>query len=194
MVFVQLALSALALQSSPLQSSQVSARRGFIAQTASAVVATAFVGVAPSQAGWVTNLGFGDAAPAATEIDAAVRDSSAVQADLKKVQQFAAMAKELNAKIRADPQADVKDLVSAFNRAEVRTALNSVNSIFSEDFQKNSDRIVRNIIQDLSEIDSVVGLKDGVARSKKKIISVERFCSKLDKDLNEFLTYANGGK
>ena len=193
MVFVLVVTSALALQS-PLRSSQVSARRGFIAQTASAVAATAFVGVAPSQAGWVTNLGFGDAAPAATEIDAAVRDSSAVQADLKKVQQYATMAKELNAKFLADPQADIKPLVNAFNRAELRTALNSVNSIFSEDFQKNSDRIVRNIIQDLSEMDSVVGLKDGVARSRKKIVSVERFCSKLEKDLNEFLSYANGGK
>jgi hypothetical protein len=192
MVFVQLALSALALQSSPLQSSQVSARRGFIAQAATAVAATAFVGVAPSQAGYLTNLGFGDASPAATEIDTAVRDSSAVQADLAKVQKYAAMAKELNAKVLSDPQADVKALVSAFNRAELRTSLNSVNSIFSEDFQKNSDRIVRNIIQDLSEIDSVVGLKPGVERSRKKIISVERFCSKLEKDLNEFLLYANG--
>ena len=74
-MLVQLALSALALQS-PV--SQVSARRGFLAQTASAVAVSAFVGVAPSQAGWITNLGFGDAPPSASEIDSAVLGTGAV--------------------------------------------------------------------------------------------------------------------
>lgn len=172
-----------------LQGSQVSARRGFVAQTAGAIAASAFVGVAPSQAGYLTNLGFGDSAPAAGDIDKELLASSDVQADLNKLKKYAETAKELSAKFVASPQSDIKPIVNSFNRAELRTSLNAVGKVFSEDFQKQSDRLVRNVIQDLSELDSLVALKEGVTRSPKKIKSIERFTSKLDKDLAEFLSY-----
>jgi hypothetical protein len=189
-MLVALVIAATSLLQPPSQTSQVTARRGFLAQTATAVATSAFVGVAPSHAGYLLNLGFGDSAPAATEIDKEVLGSGAVQADLKKIQQYAAKAKELSAKFTAEPQSDIKPLVSAFNRAEIRTSMNSVNTIFSEDFQKQSDRLVRNVIQDLSELDSIVPIKEGTQRSPKKITAIARFVSKLDKDLAEFLAFA----
>ncbi|KAG8459560.1 hypothetical protein KFE25_000916 [Diacronema lutheri] len=186
---IALALAAVGLVQPPVAGSQVTARRGFVMQTATAVAASAFVAVSPSRAGYVTNLGFGDAMPGKGDVDKDVLGSSGVQADLTKLAKYAALAKELAAKFAAEPQSDIKPIVASFNRAELRTALNSVGTVFSEDFQKQSDRLVRNVIQDLSELDSLVSLKEGTTRSPKKITSIARFTSKLDKDLTEFLSY-----
>ncbi|KAJ1619784.1 hypothetical protein T492DRAFT_1082861 [Pavlovales sp. CCMP2436] len=184
-----LVISASALVQGPVLS-QVTARRGFVAQAVAGVAASAFVGVAPSRAGYLTNLGFGDAAPSAAEIDKEVLASGAVQTDLKKIAKYAAMATALNVEFTANGQADIKPAVAAFNRAELRTSMNTVNAIFSEEYQKQSDRIIRNVIQDLSELDSLITLKGDGVRTAKKIKSIARFVSKLDTDLNLFIASA----
>lgn len=188
-MFAAISLTALALVQPHLQGSQVSARRGFVAQTAGAIAATAFVGVAPSQAGYLSNLGFGDAAPAAGDVDKEILGSKDVQRDLAILVKYSKVAKDLAAQFEAEPQSDIKPIVASFNRAEIRTAMNSVGTVFSEDFQKQSDRLVRNVIQDLSELDSLDAIKEGATRSPKKIKSVARFTVKLDKDLAEFLSF-----
>lgn len=189
--FARLAVVALLAATCPASAKQsaLSARRGFLTSAATALCTSAFIDVAPCQAGYVTNLGFGEASQEDAEVDRSALTSGAVQADLKKVQSYAELASKLNAKYQANPQVDIKDELRAFDRADLRTALNSVNNIFGEDFQKQTDRMVRNIIQDLSELDSLAPIKEGSLRSKKKIVAVDRFIVKLDKDLQEFLKF-----
>lgn len=165
----------------------LTARRGFVTQTAGALAASAFVGVSPSSAGYVTSLGFSGSDGASADVDKEVL--AKVSGDVSKVVEYGNKAKALLAKYEKDPKADISADLRGFNVADIRSSMNSVNTAFGEDFQKQSDRMVRNVVQDVAELEILSAVKDGATRSDKKAKSVDRFVVKLDKDLSEFISF-----
>merc|ERR1711988_1913233 len=77
---------------------------------------------------------------------------------------------EMEKQLTANPQLDLGPAIRkyfAFN--EIRTALNTVNEALDEETQRGTDRLIRNTIQDVTELESANKLKAGVVRSERKI-------------------------
>ena len=62
-----------------------------------------------------------------------------------------------------------KRIKSELSISAVRTSLNKYNEGFSEDTQRGTDRLIRVVIQDISELGKDVPLKSGKARSETKV-------------------------
>ena len=54
----------------------------------------------------------------------------------------------------------------------VRNSLNKYNSMFAEDTQRGTDRLIRNLVQDLTELDRETLVKAGKSRSEAKTSAV----------------------
>mmetsp|Transcript_55739 Transcript_55739/g.126652 ORF Transcript_55739/g.126652 Transcript_55739/m.126652 type:complete len:99 (+) Transcript_55739:631-927(+) len=72
---------------------------------------------------------------------------------------------------------------------KIRTAFNSVNEALDEDTQRGTDRLVRNIIQDITELESANKLKAGIVRSERKIGIMKGKLEKLDCAITDFLKF-----
>merc|ERR1711966_29937 len=119
-------------------------------------------------------------AVAAPKIQEAIADLKEVRGSLDSL--FATFKKDKNAKL--------SEGVSEFEITEIRDSLNAITfAAFDEDTQILTDRLSRNIIQDLVELETAVKLKDGVDRSPKRVASTQkRFTSAID-NLDKFLAY-----
>merc|ERR1719253_1156570 len=79
-------------------------------------------------------------------------DVGAVSGDLTKVKGWAETARKFAAAVEASPQADVgADIKKAFPLGKMRLSLNTVASVFDEDTQRGTDRLIRNVLQDVAE-------------------------------------------
>ena len=56
----------------------------------------------------------------------------------------------------------------------VRNSLNKYNSAFSEDTQRGTDRLIRNLVQDLAELDRETLVKAGRPRSEAKVTAINK--------------------
>merc|ERR1712146_271214 len=56
----------------------------------------------------------------------------------------------------------------------VRNSLNKYNSAFSEDTQRGTDRLIRNLVQDLAELDRETLVKAGRLRSEAKVAAINK--------------------
>ena len=65
------------------------------------------------------------------------------------------------------------DLVSRIEKdlkiGPIRTSLNKFNSAFSDETQRGTDRLIRVIIQDISELEKDAPIKAGKVRSEIKV-------------------------
>ena len=56
----------------------------------------------------------------------------------------------------------------------VRNSLNKYNSMFAEDTQRGTDRLIRNLVQDITELDRETLVKAGKPRSEAKTNAVSK--------------------
>jgi len=71
-----------------------------------------------------------------------------------------------------------------------RVSLQVVTTVFDDTTQGTTDRVIRAILYDLTELETASRLKKGeTERTPKKIANVNKWFGKLDKDFDDLLAY-----
>lgn len=128
--------------------------------------------------------------PADIAKDVEALNSASVKGAIQKLASYRDAATALRKDFKADPQLAVGAKARAlFTISDLRNVLNEVDSIFDEDSQKETDRVVRRIIQDVEELETSAAVRPGTPRSPKKVDRVERWFEKLDSDFERLLSF-----
>jgi hypothetical protein len=113
-----------------------------------------------------------------------------VKASIKDLQDNRDKLAALYAAFLADPNLNFSgDIQKNYNIVKIRTDLNNITDVFDEDTQIKTDRLVRNIIQGFVELESASKLKEGAARTTKRITATTKWFKQTESDLASFLSY-----
>jgi len=117
--------------------------------------------------------------------------SADVKANLAAIQGTKDKLVQLYDTFKKDNNAQLSDSVKAsFNLVKLRDEFNKITfAVFDEDTQIKTDRIVRNSIQSLVELEQAVKLKEGVARSPKRVAATDKWFRQCISELDSFLGY-----
>jgi len=130
--------------------------------------------------------------PDAAAVDRDVLKTAKVQDALKSTKFFLSVVQEMQKQLKANPQIDLGPaIIKYFNVNELRTALNTVNEALDEETQRGTDRLIRNSIQDITELEASNKLKEGKSRSERKVSIMTGKLEKLDKAFTDFLAFFN---
>jgi len=92
--------------------------------------------------------------------------------------------------VRGDDQVDLGPLVRKYLEAsQLRDDLNTVNSIFDEDTQRGTDRLIRGILQDVTELELANKQKAGVKRSDRRLATINAKLAKLGCAFKDYLKF-----
>ena len=182
---------------SALFSSSQTTRSDFIAQAAAVLVSGSAALLSqpqPAQAAKYGSLGAGSPGvldPATAEIDVAILGSSKVQDALKKIRGYKNAVNGMQSALEANSQSNVKSvIVKELDFAALRESLNTVNSAFDEETQRGTDRLIRVILQDITELEVANNQKDGIERSPRRVETMQGKLFKLDKAFDDYLAFA----
>lgn len=129
--------------------------------------------------------------PTDAEVDKDVLNSSAVQGALEKVKGYQSTVQKMKAGLDSDPQINLRPIIlKELDFAALRDSLNVLNSAFEEDTQRGTDRLIRVILQDITELESANAVKDGAARSSRRLEIMQGKLAKLDKAFGDYLAFA----
>merc|ERR1712127_330089 len=166
----------------------------FLQQSATAAVAA--LTLLPGQANAAKYGGFGAGSPEVIDpkdaiIDEDVLKTDAVQNALSAVRGYKQSVADMKGALGSDSQTDIgpkirKDL----DFSNIRTNLNAINAALDEDTQRGTDRIVRAILQDITELEVTQKQKPGVARSETRLGNVCKKLDKLEKSFDDYLAFA----
>ena len=128
--------------------------------------------------------------PKDADVDMDILASAEVQKALSAIKGYASAIEEMKATLKADSQADIGAAVSKnLERSQLRTDLNTFNTAFDEDTQRGTDRIIRIIVQDISELEISNKQKPGVPRSQIRLDNLNGKLNKLSKAFGELLAF-----
>jgi len=129
--------------------------------------------------------------PKDADVDAEILGGSTAQNALKAVRSYQAAVKSMLEALEKNPQTDIGGYVrKEFDFVKVRTELNAINVAFDEDTQRGTDRIIRNILQDITEVETANKQKDGIERSDRRLDILKGKLAKLDQAFSDFLAFA----
>lgn len=124
-------------------------------------------------------------------VDEDVLKSGPVQDALNKVKGYRDLAAELLSTLEKDAQADLGPIIrKKLDFVEVRQALNTLNGAYDEDTQRGTDRLIRLVMQDITELETANRQKDGVARSDRRLGIMKGKLDKLSQSFDEFLAFS----
>ncbi len=175
----------------------VASRYEFLQQSTTAIVASASLAIAPGRANAAKYGGFGSGSPEVVDpkdaiIDADALKSDSVQKGLAAVRGYKQSVVDMRKSLVADNQADIGPKIRKdFDFSVIRTDLNAINAALDEDTQRGTDRIVRAILQDITELEVTQKQKPGVPRSETRLNNVCRKLEKLEKSFDDYLAFAN---
>ena len=169
-------------------------RQAFLAQAAG-ITASLLAAPHPAFAAKYGSVGAGSTAvldPKDAEVDYEILKSSAVQNALEKVKGYQSTVQNMKAGLDANPQLNIRpSIIKELDFAALRDTLNTVNTAFEEDTQRGTDRLIRVIIQDITELETANSQKDGVQRSPRRLEIMQGKLAKLDKAFGDYLAFAN---
>ncbi|EJK77607.1 hypothetical protein THAOC_00549 [Thalassiosira oceanica] len=169
-------------------------RMEFLQQSAAAVAAFTML---PGQANAAKYGGFGAGSPEVIDpkdalVDEDILKSEPVQKALEAVKGYKQSTVDLKTVLSSDNQADIGAKIRKdFDFSVIRTDLNAINAALDEDTQRGTDRIVRAILQDITELEVSQKQKPGVPRSEKRLGNVIGKLDKLEKSFDDYLAFAN---
>ena len=73
--------------------------------------------------------------------------------------------------------------------SSLRQNMNKLNTAFGEDTQRGTDRLIRNALQDLTELQREGQIKDGKSRAESKVAIVDKRLSALENTLGQLLAF-----
>jgi len=177
--------------STSLQAEQ--SRETFLTQTAALAGSILF---APFPAHAAKYGGFGAGSPevldpADADVDQSILKSDSVQSALRKVKDYQSAVRGMQSALEANPQTNVRSvIVKDLDFASLRSTLNTVNSAFEEDTQRGTDRLIRVIMQDITELEAANNQKEGVERSQRRLDIMKGKLAKLDQAFSDYLAFA----
>lgn len=128
--------------------------------------------------------------PDASALDVDVLKSNEVQAALKETKYYLEVVKEMENQFNANPELDLSPaILKYFDFGKVRANLNVINGALDEDTQRGTDRLIRVVIQDITELDSVGRQKPGVPRSERKVALIRGKLAKIEAAFTDFLKF-----
>jgi hypothetical protein len=165
-----------------------------LGQIATAVIAGGLSTAAfPSaaNAGWATGPGSAVLDPKEAIIDEEVLKSGAVQQALKDVNGYASIVADMKTALQKDSQVNLAPVLKkTFDFSKLRADLNTLNSAFDEETQRGTDRLIRGILQDLTELEVANAQKDGIPRSDIRVSKMNGKLDKLQTAFEEYLKFA----
>jgi hypothetical protein len=166
-----------------------------LGQSAAAITASLLMGVvAPANAAKYGDFGAGSPLvldPSEADIDRDVLGSSSVQNAIRKVKDYQIKVQEMQASLVADNQANLRrTILKEFDFAQLRDTLNSINAAVEDESQKGVDRLIRVILQDLTELEIANTQKEGIMRSPRRLEIMNGKLAKLDQAFNDYLAFA----
>lgn len=179
----------------PVSLSAETTRTNFIKQASSTIAGAAFlITSTPANAAKYGKIGKGSPLvldPDTAEVDQEILNSAPVQKAFANLKQYNAAAKSIKGVLQKNPQANVgPEIQKYFEFSRLRVDLNTLNSVFDEDTQKGTDRLIRNILQDITELEVQSVIKDGIPRSDIRLNKMIAKCDKLTKAFDDYLAFA----
>jgi len=124
-------------------------------------------------------------------VDSEILASEAVQKSLASIKLYAKVVAAIKGELVKNPQADIAPYIRKnFDFSILRGSLNNFNTVFDEDTQRGTDRIIRIIIQDVDELEVNSRLKEGIPRSERRLLLINGKLNKLEKAFKDFLAFA----
>mmetsp|Transcript_59079 Transcript_59079/g.121070 ORF Transcript_59079/g.121070 Transcript_59079/m.121070 type:complete len:270 (+) Transcript_59079:41-850(+) len=117
--------------------------------------------------------------------------SKEVTTNLASIQASRDKLQSLYDAFKADNNAQLSAQVKgSFDIVKIRDEFNKLTfAVFDEDTQIKTDRIVRNSIQSLVELEQATKLKEGVARSPKRVAACDKWFRQSIAEFDAFLVY-----
>ncbi|KAJ1411400.1 hypothetical protein B484DRAFT_402649 [Ochromonadaceae sp. CCMP2298] len=166
------------------------------ARIATAVVSILSAGVlqlAPVQAANYGGFGSTYAAvldPKKAEMNEETYKSGDVTSALEGVKGYTSTVAAMRADLAKDSQTPLsKRLFTELSPGKLRTVLNKYNNAFAEDTQRGTDRLIRNILQDVTELEREAIIKPGKARPESKVRLIERRLAAAETSLKELCAF-----
>lgn len=176
---------------------QLQTRQSFLKYTSSLVASTALVSLfGDNAANAATYGGFGAGSTASldpkdAEYDSDIMSSKTVQAAINKIKDYREVVKTMRAKLDGDSQINVRPyIVKELDFASLRENMNVFNSAFEEDTQRSTDRLIRVIMQDITELEIANKQKDDIPRSPRRVETMKSKLSKLEQAFDDILAFA----
>jgi hypothetical protein len=167
-------------------------RLQFIQQTMAATAAFTFF---PNSANAAKYGSFGAGSPEVLDPSTAVVDeeilaSEPVQKAFAAVKSYKKTIEDIKALLDSNNQADVGPIIrKELDFVQLRADLNTLNSAFDEETQRGTDRLVRLIMQDVTELETANKQKPGVERSEKRLSIMYGKLEKLNKAFADYLAF-----
>jgi len=172
-------------------SAEETSRSQFIQQSLAAAAAFAVLPQTASAAKY-GSFGSGSSSvldPKSAEIDSDILASDSVQKALQGIKGYSATVASMKATLESDPQADIGSAIRReLDFSKLRSDLNAANEAFDEDTQRGTDRIIRVILQDITELETANRQKPGIPRSEIRLGNMKAKLDKLGKAFGEYLT------
>ena len=128
--------------------------------------------------------------PSQADIDQDALKSGDVQKAIADIKAFQSTVQTMRTSLQADPQVNLKStLIKEFDFAKLRATFNTYNRAFEEDTQRGTDRLIRVILQDITELDLSATLKEGIPRSEKRLVAMNGKLNKLDAAFEDLLAF-----
>jgi hypothetical protein len=123
-------------------------------------------------------------------IDADILKSDAVQKSIQGVKGYLSGVRSMQDALKSNTQSDVGPFLrKSFDFVKLREDLNVVNAIFDEDTQRGTDRLIRNIMQDITELETANRQKEGIPRSDRRLEIMNAKLDKLGKAFEDYLAF-----
>lgn len=188
-----LASLSVCIAATSLQAEGTSTRGEFFAQAAGILaVSSAFPGAAnAAKYGAIGAGSTGVLNPKDAIIDDEVFRSSSVQNALKDVQNYSSLVAEMKSALGTNSQVNLGPVIrKSFDLSKLRADLNTFNSAFDEETQRGTDRLIRGIVQDLTELETANSQKEGIERSDRRVANMNAKLDKLQCAFNDLLAFA----
>eukprot|EP00531_Pseudo-nitzschia_arenysensis_P011050 CAMPEP_0116146324 /NCGR_PEP_ID=MMETSP0329-20121206/17104_1 /TAXON_ID=697910 /ORGANISM="Pseudo-nitzschia arenysensis, Strain B593" /LENGTH=226 /DNA_ID=CAMNT_0003642065 /DNA_START=73 /DNA_END=753 /DNA_ORIENTATION=+ len=145
----------------------------------------------PANAGWATGPGSAVIDPKDSIVDDEIFKTAPVQKALKAVKNYSSIVTEMKKALTTNSQVDLKPVIrKEFEFSALRADLNTLNTAFDEDTQRGTDRLIRVILQDLTELEIANAQKDGIPRSDIRLSKMNGKLDKLEDAFNTFLKFS----
>jgi len=123
-------------------------------------------------------------------VDDEILASEPVQKSIVAVKEYKDTVTSLQNTLKSNPQADIGPIIrSKFDFGALRTDLNTLNTAFDEETQRGTDRVIRLILQDITELETANRQKAGVERSEKRLDIMKGKLDKLNVAFSDYLAF-----
>lgn len=129
--------------------------------------------------------------PLGGTLDRSILETSSGKAALATLKKYQSEIDQMYTDFKSNPQVPLSSRVGKLNISELRDALNTFGEAFDEDAQRETDRVVRNIIQDIGELQAATVLREGAVRTERKIQRTTDWFEKVTTEFSRLVSFCS---